>query len=34
LQAQKQQIEQNFEHWLGNNEQIDDVLLIGLWISN
>jgi two-component system, sensor histidine kinase LadS len=34
LQAQKQQIEQTFEHWLGNNEQIDDVLLIGLRINN
>lgn len=32
MQVQQQKIEQAFSLWMGNNEQIDDVLLVGIQI--
>jgi serine phosphatase RsbU (regulator of sigma subunit) len=31
---QKVLIEENIEEWMGNSEQIDDILVIGIRISN
>jgi hypothetical protein len=30
MDQQKNQLDKAFESWMGNNEQIDDVLVIGL----
>jgi hypothetical protein len=33
VNAQKEALEKEFEHWRGNLEQVDDVMVIGIKIS-
>jgi hypothetical protein len=30
MEAQKQELERSFASWAGNNEQIDDILIMGI----